>query len=305
MDRFSALIVIPCFNEANRLCRESFVDFLKSSQFVRFLFVDDGSNDATVDRLFQIQRTFPQRIDVHRLQQNQGKGEAVRQGMLIATQSNADWVGFWDADLATPLAAIDCFIQRIKRSQDLDVIIGCRLPLVGHQVVRPWHRMTVSRIFAGLASRVLGTRFRDTQCGAKLFRNTSLLESCLQNRFSSPWIFDVELLARLTTLHTALGQRQWISKAVYELPLDEWRERDGTKLKLKDFLAAPLALAKLKWLYSGRRQIRFINEVFAQIDVVEHRNIVSLPNVIPFPDSGSTDNADDANNTADHERRAA
>ena len=287
MDRYSALIVIPCFNEANRLCRESFVDYLKSSRLVRFLFVDDGSNDQTVERLHQIQRFFPQRIEVHQLRQNGGKGEAVRQGMLIGTQTDADWIGFWDADLATPLSAIDCFIQRTTRSQRLDVVMGCRLPLMGHQVVRPWHRMVVSRVFAGFASRVLGTRIRDTQCGAKLFRNTGLLESCLQTPFTSPWIFDVELLARLAAVHAQLGQADWISQSVYELPLDEWHEREGSKLKLKDFLAAPFALAKLKWLYSGRRRFQFAKEALSC-----HDNL-PLPTLVPFT------------STVEHERRAA
>ena len=54
-------------------------------------------------------------------------------------------------------------------------------------------------VFAGatLAALILRQPFYDTQCGAKLFRNTPALAGALSEPFRSPWAFDLELLGRL------------------------------------------------------------------------------------------------------------
>jgi glycosyltransferase involved in cell wall biosynthesis len=43
----STIIVVPCFNEANRLAPQTFHDFARRWPHGRFLFVDDGSTDGT------------------------------------------------------------------------------------------------------------------------------------------------------------------------------------------------------------------------------------------------------------------
>ena len=55
-------------------------------------------------------------------------------------------------------------------------------------------------MFASLASRSLRLRVYDTQCGAKLFRNTEPVRRVFDQEFISPWAFDVEILARLQRL---------------------------------------------------------------------------------------------------------
>ena len=149
----------------------------------------------------------------------------------------ADFVGFWDADLATPLEAIENFCDVLHRHPDVQIVVGTRIPLLGHHVQRTPVRGMLGSLFARVASMSLGFRACDTQCGAKLFRRTPATEWIFERRFVSRWIFDVELLGRF-----AFAQKLWnlprIENMLYELPLDEWRDVTGSKLKGRDFVQA-------------------------------------------------------------------
>ena len=73
---------------------------------VRFLFVNDGSTDDTAILLrdFSASTRNVYVLDMHR---NAGKAEAVRAGMIHGLlDSDISFIGYWDADLATPLEAI-------------------------------------------------------------------------------------------------------------------------------------------------------------------------------------------------------
>ena len=98
----SLTVVIPCYNEAERLDEAPLLAFLDGCAEASVLFVNDGSTDATADRLAAIAAARPARIDVLSLQPNGGKAEAVRRGMLAALERGAGVIGYLDADLSTP-----------------------------------------------------------------------------------------------------------------------------------------------------------------------------------------------------------
>src|SRR3954447_18744212 len=106
-----AVIVVPCFNEEQRLAADAFRAFRVDGHRVDFCFVDDGSTDNTIGVLNALRESDPSRFSVLRLQKNSGKAEAVRRGMLEAAGGSADVVGFWDADLATPLSELAGFLK--------------------------------------------------------------------------------------------------------------------------------------------------------------------------------------------------
>ncbi len=101
------------------------------------------------------------------------------------------------------------------------------------RIVRRASRHYFGRVFATAASTVLALPVYDTQCGAKLLRNTPLCRSLFAQPFGSRWIFDVELLARYLKAKEKAGPL-----GVYELPLDEWTDVDGSKVRAKDFARA-------------------------------------------------------------------
>jgi glycosyltransferase involved in cell wall biosynthesis len=244
----STTIVIPCFNEERRLKVSAFARHLCTEGGCRLLFVNDGSRDRTLDVLRGIEAAHPGRADVIDLPVNSGKAEAVRRGVRFALERGADYVGYWDADLATPLEAIPEFVRVLQRRRGVDVVIGSRIRMLGRAVHRQAKRAFLGNIFARAASWTLGVSVRDTQCGAKLFRATPWVAGAFERPFHTRWIFDVELLARLSQLASDHGGPP-LADCVYELPLDEWRDVAGSKLRSRDFLRAPAELAAIYLRY--------------------------------------------------------
>lgn len=242
------MLVVPCYNEAERFHAKAFADFLGAHEGVAFLFVNDGSSDGTLARLQAFSAEYPDRALVLDVQPNGGKGEAVRRGMLhalsIAPQA---FTGFWDADLATPLDALPNFIEVLDSEPAIDIVFGARIRLLGRHVSRNPMRHYAGRVFATAVSLSLGLPIYDTQCGAKLFRPTALLHRVLFMSFKSRWIFDVEILARSLAAWKQAGARP--EDKLYELPLQTWIDVAGSKLKPRDFLRSFTDLLKIRHAY--------------------------------------------------------
>jgi dolichyl-phosphate beta-glucosyltransferase len=233
------IVVVPCFNEAGRLRTDAFAGFLRSpeSRGIHLLLVNDGSRDATLSLLQVLRSRFPDRIRVLDLQPNGGKAEAVRHGMLHAIAlGNCDITGFWDADLATPLAQIPDLAAVLTGNPHLTMVFGARVRLLGRAIHRQPLRHYLGRCFATTASTLLRLPIYDTQCGAKLFRVNDELSAVLADPFQSRWIFDVELLARFMARHR--GDPASVRDRIYEYPLPEWTDVAGSKVGGMDFFKA-------------------------------------------------------------------
>lgn len=245
--------MVPCYNEAARLDAVAFDAFLAQSRGVSFVMVDDGSSDGTRDALEQLRTLHPQRIAVLGLGENVGKAEAVRRGVKVALRRAPALVGYWDADLATPLASIERFRTTLVERPELLLVMGSRVGLLGRQIDRTWKRHFMGRAFATAASLVLGLAVYDTQCGAKLFRVTPEVVALFERPFRARWIFDVEILARMVSAGPWNDDRT-AAEVVYEYPLERWQDVAGSRLKPQDFLVAAADLVVIHWKYSRRRR---------------------------------------------------
>ncbi len=234
-------LVVPCYNEAARLDPEAFLAFSAAHPAIQFVFVDDGSADGTGERLEEIRRASPDRIVVVRQASRGGKAEAVRTGIRAGLAGGASLVGFYDADLATPLAALDDFLAVLRRRPDIEFVLGSRVMLMGRHVTRKAARHYSGRLFATAVSLALDLPVYDTQCGAKVLRVTPATVSLFATPFRSPWIFDVELMARYLRLPVGAGERPRRDR-LYELVLPEWHDKPGSKLRWYDFARAVLEL---------------------------------------------------------------
>jgi glycosyltransferase involved in cell wall biosynthesis len=248
--------------------------------------VSDGSSDDTLALLETLAASNPTHFAALNLMKNGGKAEAIRQGVLRAAVNQPDFIGFWDADLATPLDEIRGFVDVLNRRPEIAIVIGSRMPLLGHDIQRRPIRRLLGRLFSRVTSLVLGVHVRDTQCGAKLFRATPEMLATFSQPFGSRWIFDVELLARMISLepktlssgrgqgegaiqsrtadveisslssdspfpipHTPLPTPFSLRQSVYERPLEHWQDVAGSKLKRGDFFKAIAELSAIWWRY--------------------------------------------------------
>jgi glycosyltransferase involved in cell wall biosynthesis len=240
----SLAVVVPCYNEERRLDLAAFRSFVDQAPSVRFLFVDDGSTDGTRAMLERFAAETGDAVGVLVQPRNGGKAEAVRSGMLRAIDGGAELVGFWDADLATPLDAVHDFLGVLRRRPDIDWVIGARVLLLGRNIRRRAIRHYLGRVFATAASMALDMPVYDTQCGAKLFRASPELRDVLAHPFTSRWVFDVEMIARLKLLRSRSGGIP-AERSIFEFPLQQWMDIAGSKVKGRDFVRASTELLRI------------------------------------------------------------
>jgi glycosyltransferase involved in cell wall biosynthesis len=238
-------MVVPCYNEADRLDTQRIAAFVRRFPAVSILFVNDGSTDRTASVLEELCRDTP-RCSVLALSSNAGKGEAVRLGMLDAFSRGFPKVAYWDADLAIPPEVVLDFARLLSERERFLAVIGSRVQLMGRVITRRPSRHYLGRVFATAASLVTGMPVYDTQCGAKLFRADDAVRQIFATPFLSRWIFDVEILARLARNTGTSGS----DVPVYECPLEFWRDVPGSKVGWKAYPRAAFELLELWQQYS-------------------------------------------------------
>ena len=220
-------LVIPAYNEERRIqsLLNGLLDFRGD-----IIFVCDGT-DATSAIIAAFAADHPSlSIRCLTFSARLGKGGGVVAGLR---EASTRYVGYMDADGSTSLAEMERLFDRLA---DVDGAIGSRwLPGSVMTVRQGLRRRAESRLF-NLAVRLLfGLDYRDTQCGAKVFRREAL-EAVLPSIRSTGFEFDVELLWRLAQS----GCR------VEEVPIT-WENRDESKVGTAD----------AKEMLSGMIRLRF------------------------------------------------
>lgn len=211
-------IVVPCYNEEARIGRtlEAVVAHLRSSPLDwEVVVVDDGSADATSSAIERTSASEP-RVRAVRHARNRGKGDAVRSGFR---ESRGEWVVFSDADLATPIEELSRMLEAGEAGADL-VIASRVVPGARIETPQPWRRRLSGAAFRRLVRLLDLSSFRDTQCGFKLLRRTTV-GPILDAVETTGFAFDVELLCR--------AERAGLR--IVEMPV-RWRDVAGSKLRL-------------------------------------------------------------------------
>jgi len=234
---FDLALVVPCYNEAARLDAAAFLHFVSTHPRVRLVMVDDGSVDGTWELLERMRTAAPATVTAIRHRENRGKAEAVRAGIITAIAENPAVVGFFDADLSTPLRTVDDFLALLDTRPNIEFVLGSRVLLMGRDVKRKPVRHYLGRIFATAVSLALDLPVYDTQCGAKMLRVNAATATLFAAPFRSRWIFDVELIARYLRLPAGPGEAARRDR-LYELVLPAWHDKPGSKLRWYDFARA-------------------------------------------------------------------
>ncbi|MGH7331532.1 MAG: dolichyl-phosphate beta-glucosyltransferase [Candidatus Rokuibacteriota bacterium] len=233
-------LVIPAFNEAGRLepTLTHVLDYLQSQpRSFEVIVVDDGSEDGTVE-VVRALAAGRDGMRLHRQVPNQGKGEAVRQGMLLAT---GRYRFFSDADLSVPIEMLPAFLLPLERACDI-AIASRRAAGAVIEVHQPRHRELLGRGYSTLVNWVLWLAVADVTCGFKGFRGAVAADLYARQRIKT-WSFDAEILY----LARRRGYR------VVEVPV-RWRNDASSRVRLsRDVLRSFGEVAMIRWSgWTGR-----------------------------------------------------
>ena len=182
-------LIIPAFEEADRIAgtlstvNSELRSSLQKSDDIEVIVVDDGSNDATSEIARQAGADV-----VIRLEENKGKGAAIRAGVQ---EANGSVVAFTDADLAYNPRQVVKLVTLVESGYDM--VVGSRQHIETKNLVRAGRfREVGGRLINIATSGILLGHYRDTQCGLKAFKSQvakSLFDAGTLDGFS----FDVEL----------------------------------------------------------------------------------------------------------------
>jgi len=222
-------VVVPAYNETTRMpgMLEAAVRHLTTQaprgRTYEFVIVDDGSSDGTADLALKFAVAHPKSdIRVVQLEENAGKGGAVRHGMLHSRGKRLLMV---DADGASRFEDLELLwkeMDRIAPHDEAAVVVGSRAHLVKTEAVVK-RSMLRNVLMYGLHTilRIVGVgHIRDTQCGFKLF-SRGAAQQIFPYQHLPTWIFDVELLLLAKQMRMPVA----------EVPI-EWHEVSGSKLNV-------------------------------------------------------------------------
>lgn len=181
-------VVLPAYHEAEHIAaavervRAELTPVVGPGE-LEVVVVDDGSGDGTAEAAAAADQVIAKPA-------NQGKGAAVRSGVLAA---RGRCIAFTDADLSYAPAQIANLLAAVE--EGWDVVIGNRYHDDTTTVVKAaLVRELGGRVINGATRLVLAGGYADTQCGLKAFRSdvARVLFGC--SRIDG-FAFDVELLA--------------------------------------------------------------------------------------------------------------
>ena len=209
-------IVVPAYNEARRLppSLRAIDRYLRDGGHRgELIVVDDGSADETGDLVAALAAEGLQ-VQLIRHEANQGKGAAVRTGVMAAS---GDVVLFTDADLSTPIDDVERLLAAIR--EGADVAIGSRaLDRSLIAVHQPWIRDRMGRVFNLFVQLILLPGLKDTQCGFKAFRG-GVAQELFGATQTDGFEFDTEVLYRAR-------RRGLVTR---EIPV-HWRDSPDTRV---------------------------------------------------------------------------
>lgn len=233
-------IIIPAYNEEKRILPslEKIYNFILSNkQFTpcEIIIVNDGSTDTTEKIVNSFINSHEDKNIFLKIinQPNTGKGGAVKKGVL---NSLGEFILFSDADLSTPIEELNMFFKYIN---DYDVVIANRADPKSNIIKRQnIIRETMGKIFNKIIQSILNIKFKDTQCGFKLFKKDAayfLFNKMKINGFA----FDAEIIFLC----------QLFNLKVIALPV-KWINSELTKVHIiKDSFKMLIDVIKVRFLF--------------------------------------------------------
>lgn len=207
-------VVIPTYNEIKRLPKtlNSVCEYLKKREIdYEIIISDGGSTDGTVGFVDNFVKQYNVRVVSSK--KRLGKGYGVKMGILA---SSGKYVLFMDADNSTNIKEVE---NLMKYTASYDVMIGSRYAGISPAIKQGLIRRIISRGGSLVVGWLTGLKFKDTQCGFKLF-TAEAARDIFSKLETKGWGFDVEVLMRA----------QKSNYKIIEVPV-RWRDAEGSHLR--------------------------------------------------------------------------
>ena len=223
-------IIIPAYNEEKRILPtlENYYSFFeeKLGKDFEIIVIPNNCNDKT----FELSETFSKQkknVIVKNFPFYTGKGGAVKRGFELA---KGELIGFTDADGSTNA---ENFFKLFTNIENHEGIIASRKIKGAEVFPRRRFFQDISSFLFNIASRILlNLKYKDTQCGAKLFQKKTA-KFLAKNSAETGWIFDVDFLYLCKNN----------SKKIREFPI-KWKDSEGSKLTFLSGINSFLSLMK-------------------------------------------------------------
>ncbi|MFH0963853.1 MAG: glycosyltransferase family 2 protein [Planctomycetota bacterium] len=225
-------VVMPVYNERNTV--EEIVRRVLRAPVEcekHLIIVDDASTDGTREILERIGREESETVKVFRLDRNQGKGAALREGFKHVT---GDVVIIQDADLEYDPAEYPAMIAPILDGR-ADVVYGSRFLGGPHRVLLFWHYVG-NKFLTTCANALYNVNLSDMETCYKAFRREVIAALPLR---SNGFSIEPEITAKVCKGHYRL----------YEIPISYSGRTyaEGKKITWRDGLAALGALLRYRF----------------------------------------------------------
>ena len=198
-------IIVPAFKQEKTIVKDinNIEEALNNLGYrYEILIVVDGIVDKTYKKAARLKS---KKVKVLGYEKNQGKGNAIRYGMLHA---KGDIIGFIDAGMDIHPTGFQMLLNHMEW-YNADIIVGSKLHPVS-KVEYPLYRTVLSWGYRLFTMTLFGFKVRDTQVGLKFFKR-NVIKDVLPRLLVKRYAFDIELLA----VSYALGYRR-----IYEAPIE-------------------------------------------------------------------------------------
>ncbi len=233
MQEIKLSVIVPAYNEEGRLQKTlAEIDkyLRKQSYSYEILVVNDGSKDRTAEVAKNLMSEI-KNLKATGYEKNQGKGYAVRFGML---EARGEYRLFTDADNSTSIDQVERMWPEFEAGYD--IVIGSRdIKGAKLSVAQSWIRMRIGDVFNLLVQITCGLwGIWDTQCGFKGFTKKAtedIFPKCRINRFA----FDPEILV----IAKKMGYK------IKEVPVT-WVNDPESKVNIKSMIKMGVDLIKIR-----------------------------------------------------------
>ncbi len=229
-------IIIPAYNEERRIGKV-LENYLDSFHDIEILIAIDGCKDGTLDIVKKYSENGSKNnnlVSYTHFNERLGKGMGI---LRAIDHTKGDIIAVVDADESTHTSEI---LRLVNSLDGYDCIIGSRwLPESKVLKKQTIQRRIASRGFNFLVRTMFDIHFKDTQCGAKVFRK-EVVKSVIGNMSTFDFAFDIDLLWQL----------QKKGYKIKEVPI-VWSDNDGSSVKLfREIVTMFLSIVRLRLVNS-------------------------------------------------------